>query len=146
MMIVGGALVLAACSSSPARPSRAGARYLAIAQPANRRLDAAFDALADHEKDDLDAARADLRLIVAVERGFDRQLLALRLPAAAADTARVLVTVNESRARLTEQAGAAATLPALRAVGGQLTAANRPVEDQVRALRRRLALPPPDPS
>jgi hypothetical protein len=53
---------------------------VAIARPANRRLETGFDGLEDDDRDDLAAARADLRDAAATERRFDRRLLALKLP------------------------------------------------------------------
>ena len=50
--------------------------YLAIALPANRRLDEDFDGLDDNHND-LAAAEAALRDAAATERQFDRLLLAL---------------------------------------------------------------------
>jgi hypothetical protein len=48
------------------------AAYLAIAQSANRRLDAEVDAFTDHQHQDLAAAEAALRAEAATERRFDR--------------------------------------------------------------------------
>lgn len=76
------------------------ARYLAIARPANERLDHDFDRLEDASDGDLQATDADLRHAAATERRFDWQLLQLPLPPAEEAIARLLVTANESRARL----------------------------------------------
>ena len=110
---------------SPAQRKKAARSYLAIALPANRRLDADFDGLDDNHNN-LAAAEAALRDAAATERRFDRRLLALKLPAATETVARLLVTANEARARL--------------------TAANRPVEEAVRVIRSQLDLPPPETS
>lgn len=150
------ATLTASCASSHGTPStqhsartpRTGdaARYLAIAEPANRRLDEALDAFHDRDGDDLAAARADLRSVAATETSFDRKLLALHLPAPAGQTARNLVAVNESRAELTTVGARARSLRAMRIVRARLPAADALVETQVRILRAQLGLPPPDSS
>lgn len=121
----------------------AAARYLAIARPANRRLDHDFDSFGDSSRDNLAAAKADLRDAAATERKFDRQLLALKLPTAAEAVARIMVTANRSRLQLTETAARSGSLAALRRYAPLLTAANAAVEDAVRVIRDQLGLPPP---
>ena len=130
---------------SPAQRKMAARGYLAIARPANRRLDTDFDGLEDH-RGDLAAAQADLLDAAATEREFDRRLLALRLPPATEAVARRLVTVNEARARLATAAAASTSLSQLHGYEPRLTAANKPVEDAVRVIRRQLGLPPPETS
>jgi hypothetical protein len=130
---------------SPAQRKAAARSYLAIALPANRRLETDFDGLKDH-RGDLAAATADLRDAAATERQFDRQLLALKLPAATETVAHQLVTTNEARARLTTAAAASTSLSQLHRYEPRLTAANRPVEDAVRVIRSQLGLPPPETS
>jgi hypothetical protein len=134
-------------AASAAVPEAAlAARYLAIARPANERLDRDFDGLEDASRDDLQAAAADLRNAAATERRFDWQLLRLPLPATEETIAHVMVTANESRARLSDRAAAAATLTVLHRYLRRLTAANAPVEDAVRVIRAQLGLPPPETS
>ena len=130
---------------SPAQRKTAARSYLAIALPANRRLDADFDGLDDNHNN-LAAAEAALRDAAATERQFDRRLLALRLPAATETVARLLVTANEARARLTTAAAASTSLSQLHKYEPRLTAANRPVEEAVRVIRSQLDLPPPETS
>jgi hypothetical protein len=128
-------------------PQRAlAARYLAIARPANERLDHEFDGLGDASQDDLQAAAGDLRDAAATERAFDRQLLRLALPADEETIARLMVTANQARARLSDRAAASPTLAVLHHYLPLLTAANAPVEDAVRVLRDQLRLPPPETS
>ena len=128
-------------------PARAlAARYLAIAQPANRQLDHDFDGLQDTENTDLAAAEADLRNAAATERRFDRQLIAIAFPPRTEPIVRLLITVNQARAALT---GTAAATPSLRQLHGyqpRLDAANEPVEEAVTVIRSQLGLPPPDTS
>jgi hypothetical protein len=135
----------AAQAVSPAQQKAAARNYLAIARPANRRLETDFDGLDDH-RGDLPAARSDLRDAAATERQFDRRLLALRLPAATETVARLLVTANEARARLTTAAAASSSLSQLHRYEPRLTAANQPVEEAVRVIRSQLGLPPPETS
>ena len=165
LVLAGAALLAAGCSSaggpaaaapasqagpagqaiSPAQQKAAARGYLAIALPANRRLETDFDGLDDH-RGDLAAAQADLRDAAATERQFDRRLLALKLPAATETVARLLVTANEARARLTTAAAASTSLSQLHRYEPRLTAANRPVEEAVRVIRSQLGLPPPETS
>lgn len=142
-------------ASAPASPSSQvapvprsvlAAQYLAIARPANEHLDRDFDGLADASHDDLPAAAADLRDAAATEQRFDRQLLRLELPQAEEVIARLMVSANESRARLTERAAAAPTLAALARYLPRLKAANAPVEEAVIVIRGQLGLPPPETS
>ena len=130
---------------SPAQRKMAARGYLAIARPANRRLETDFDGLKE-DGGNLAAAQADLRDAAATEREFDRRLLALKLPPATEAVARRLVTVNEARARLATAAAASTSLSQLHGYQPRLTAANKPVEDAVRVIRRQLGLPPPETS
>jgi len=131
---------------SHAQLTALAARYVAIAKPANRRLDIDFDGYGDHQRDDLAAARRDLRAEVATERQFDRQLLSIRFPSWIAMTARGLVMANQRRIVLTERQADAASLAGMRALDHQHTAANAAVESQVRQIRLFLGLPPPSTS
>jgi hypothetical protein len=154
------ALVLASCgaahptaargpsSSAPATAtvSSAAARYLVIANLGNDGLEKDFDGLEGPHHNDLAAARADLRDAASVERLFDRRLRAIPLPPPINAVARALITANESRAALTDRAAASASIAELRRYEQRLDAANGTVEAQVRTLRMRLHLPPPDPS
>jgi hypothetical protein len=158
VVTVGAVLLTAAagCASSPPHPAgttpspaalqNAAAKYTAIARPANRKLDHEFDALKDHEKDNLAAAQADLRAAAATERQFDRQLMAISFPPQTEPVLRLLYRVNQARAALTSTAAGATSLRQLRGYARRLDAANEPVEDAVRVIRGQLGLPPPDTS
>jgi len=135
----------AAQTLSPAQRKTAARSYLAIALPANRRLETDFDGVDDNHSN-LAGAEAALRDAAATERQFDRRLLALKLPAATETVARLLVTANEARVRLTTAAAASTSLSQLHRYEPRLTAANRPVEDAVRVIRSQLGLPPPETS
>jgi hypothetical protein len=159
------AVLGAGCGTGPATPSPApavsgarpppggviapsqrrvlAARYLAIALPANRRLEVAFTRLERRDGGRLAAARADLRAAAATERMFDRQLLRIAFPPALAAVARLLYRANQARARLTGAAAALPGLAGLHRAERALHAANRPVEDAVTVLRSQLGLPPP---
>ena len=136
----------AATAATTAELRAMAAKYLAIAQPANRELDHELDGFKDHAKDDLAAARADLRAVAATERQFDRQLIALSFPPRTEPFVRLLYRVNQARATLTSTAAAATSLPELRGYQRRLNAANKPVEDAVRVIRGQLGLPPPETS
>jgi hypothetical protein len=140
-----------AASAAPGQLTRAelktmAADYLAVARPANRRLDVAFDGYSDAAHGSLARARSDLRLEVATERRFDHQLLAIAFPSWIALTAQALVGVNQRRIALTEHQASAPTLAAMRALDVRHRAANAAVEDQVRLIRQFLGLPPPSTS
>jgi hypothetical protein len=120
-----------------------GARYLAIAEPANHRLDVEVDAYADNARHNLAAAENALRAQAATERTFDRQLAAISFPSAIEVTAHALIRVNEIRARLTLKQAAAHSIPVLLSLTATHNAANAQVEAQVRVIRSELGLPPP---
>jgi hypothetical protein len=120
-----------------------GARYLVIATAGNRRLNADFDPLEKRDRNDLVRAKADLRDAAATERLFDRRLLRIVFPSETRRIARDLYRVNEARARLTTAAAASTSLRQLHAYEPRLDAANKPVEQAVRTIRRQLGLPPP---
>jgi hypothetical protein len=132
-------------AAGPSRPVTA-ARYLAIAEDGNDRLEIDFDRLAGRDRDRLGAARADLRDAAATERRFDRRLLAIMFPAVTERIARLLFQVNQSRASLTISAATSVSLRQLGSVERRLSAANVPVEEAVRVIRSQLGLPPPDTS
>jgi hypothetical protein len=146
-------LVLAGCSS-PARSPQAGSspsglsaaaeQYLAIAKPANHRLDEAVDGFRDDSKDDLQKALADLRVEAATEQHFDHQLAALQLPPVPAGIAASLIKANQHRVRLTRDEAHASSLKDLRTYAERHGAADAAVELQVRAIRNALGLPPPE--
>lgn len=147
-----GALLIAACGSptSSAPPTAdhlaVSRQYLAIAVAGNRHLERDFDGLRRADHSDLALARGYLRDAAATERLFDRRLLSVPLPPPVEAIARLLVSANESRARLADRAAASASLGQLRAYEPALAAANAPVEDAVRVIRSMLGLPPPQTS
>ena len=116
---------------------------MAIALPANRRLDREVDSYKNHAGDDLAIAEADLRGEAATERWFDRRLLKIAFPSAIAATARALVRVNDQRIALTTEQARAMTTSDLLAFNARHRAADAAVEVQVRIIRRQLGLPPP---
>jgi len=164
MAAVAGVLA-AGCSGAPAKPASPGqatashaaaaglavgaqrkalaARYLAIAQAGNKRLEVAFDRLHKEDRNRLAAAHGDLREIAATERLFDRRLLGIPFPPASERFARFLYLVNEARANMTVAAASSPSLPRLHADERRLTEANKPVEQAVTILRSQLGLPPP---
>ena len=133
------------CSAHPSA-SESCYGYLRIAEPANGRLEIDFDRLAGPDRAHLTAAEGDLRDAASTERLFDREILTLSLPPAVEATARDLVRVNESRARLTLAVSADHTLQQLAHDETILTAANEPEAEAVRSVRRQIGLPPPSTS
>ena len=150
----GGSVARAAAPRArPAADVNAGARhtlaaqYLVIANVGNRRLEHDFDPLEGRDRDNLAAARADLRDAAATERLFDRRLLRIRFPPATERVAQHLFRINQARAKLTAAvAGQSTSLPVLHAYERVLDEANVPVEQAVGTIRRQLGLPPPDTS
>jgi hypothetical protein len=120
------------------------AAYMAIALPANHRLDKEVNSYNDHARDDLAIAETDLREEAATERWFDRRLLKIAFPSTIAVTADALVRVNSKRIALTTEQARAMTISELLAFNARHRAADAAVEIQVRIIRRQLGLPPPD--
>ena len=131
---------------APSRRAALADRYLAIAVPANHRVDHEVEGFADHERSDLAAAEADLRAEAATERGFDRRLAAIPFPPGIAAMARALIQANQSRAALTGRQARSASLARLHWFAAQRRAADAAVEFGARLIRRALALPPPSES
>src|SRR5262249_32861167 len=146
-------LAVAGCAAQQGRPSQVGhhgpsatpspiatgkttkqlaAAYLAIARPANRRLDKENDSYADHEHDNFVIAKRDLRGEVATERDFDAKLLKIAFPADIAAVAWALVQANNDRIALTERQVRAGTIARLRSFDKRHKAADAAVEVQVR--------------
>lgn len=144
--------MVAGCASAqaphrPPRDTKALARaYLAIAEPANHRLDVEVDAYDDAAHHDLAAAASALRAQAATERQFDRELARIGFPPRVAATARALIRVNEIRARLATREANAASIPQLLTFTGAHKVADAQVEAQVRVIRSQLGLPPPETS
>ncbi len=138
--------------SASAQPSRSAriralaARYLAIARPANHRLEIEVDGFRDHRRDDLAKAVADLRAQAATERHFDRRLGRIRFPAAIEAIARRLIRANRSRIALTRREARSVSLAELSTFTRRHRAADAAVEVPVKALRKALGLPPPETS
>ncbi len=152
-LVLGLVLATGGCASAhPAqhRPQPSvralAAEYLAIARPANHRLDVAVEAYADHAHHNLAAAEAALRFEAATERLFDRQLAAITFPPAIAATASALIRVNEIRARMTERQARARSIPTLLSFDAGHKMADAQVEAQVKVIRAQLGLPPPSSS
>ncbi len=121
----------------------AAARYLAIANAGNQRLDIDFDHLDGPDQGNLPAAQADLRDASATEHLFDRNLQAITFPPPTEAVAKSLFAVNEARADLTATAARVTSLAGLAGYEKQLTAADVPVENAVKTIRQQLGLPPP---
>ena len=126
------------------RTKALAAAYMAIAEPANHRLDKEVDSYNDHARENLAIAEADLRGEVATERWFDQRLLKIAFPAAIATTAKALVRANDQRIALTIKQARAMTVSELLAFNARHRAADAAVEVQVRIIRKQLGLPPPD--
>ena len=121
-------------------------RYLVIADPANQQLNTDVNAYTANQHSNLAAARADLRAEVATATRFDRQLAAIKFPAAAGAIARDLIQANQARGQVISRQARARTLARMQALNAQHAAADAAVEAQVKRLRQALHLPPPSTS
>jgi hypothetical protein len=132
----------APATAASARLAAAARSYLAIADPSDKQLDAEEDAYADGERDDLAAAKAELRAQVATERQFDTELAAIKFPATVEATAQALIRANEARFRVTLRQARAKTLATLRSLDNARKAGDAAVETQALLIRKELHLPP----
>ncbi len=131
-----------AAAATDAQLAAAAHRYLAIANPANQQLDKEVTAFTASERDNLAAARADLKAEVATASLFDRQLAAIKFPAAVDAIARDVIQANQARGRVIARQARARTLVAMRALDARHAAADAAVEAQVKRIRVALHLPP----
>jgi hypothetical protein len=167
-VLLAGALLAAGCASSrpaaaprPTAQSATGpaasaipatglrvlaAQYLAIAKPANHRLEISVDGYRAAEHHDLAAAEADLRAQAATEQRFDQQLGRIRFPPRIAAIARALIQANQIRIALTSEQARSVSVRRLQSFDRSHRAADAAVEVQVRAIRKALGLPPPETS
>jgi len=146
-------LVTTGCSAGSSQPvgpaphmKALAADYLAIARPANHRLDLEVSGY-DHAKHtNLAVAERALRAEAATERWFDAKLMKIPFPAHIAAFVRALVRQNQWRATLTDMQAGAESIAALLSYTRTHKAADAAVEVQVRLIRRLLGLPPPSTS
>lgn len=135
----------AAGLTSAGRRALAG-EYLAIAVPANRRLDTEVTGFARDQRRQLAAAERYLRAEATTERWFDRRLAEIGFRSAIESIARALIGANQHRIAFTELEALSATVADLRTFAGGHRAADAAVQAQVRLIRRALGLPPPSDS
>jgi hypothetical protein len=135
-----------ASAGAAATPPTLASRYLAIADPANHRLDVANNGFTANERGNLATAKADLRAEVATESLFDKQLAAIPFPPSIAAIARAMIRANQARGALTARQARSASLVRLRSFDQRHRAADAAVEAQVRLIRKALHLPPPSTS
>jgi hypothetical protein len=137
------ALVILGIVNLTRGPSLAG-QYLAVANPANHRLDVEVDGYSDAQHDDLAEAKADLGAEVATEHWFDTHLAAIKFPPHIAAISRTLIRINEQRAGMTALQAQSTTLSRMRSLNRQHAEADAAVEREVKLIRQALNLPPPD--
>ena len=128
---------------SPAAVQLAAAArsYETLADASDKQLDVEEDAYADDERDNLAAAKAELRAQVATERLFDTDLAAVKFPVTVEATAQALIRANEARFRVTLRQARAKTLAALQALDSARKAGDAAVEVQAELIRKELHLP-----
>jgi hypothetical protein len=132
-----------ATAASPGDMRMLGSAYLAIAGPANHRLETEVNGFTRHQQADLAAAEADLRAEAATEQRFDRLLSKIPFPPRIAVTARALVQANQRRAALAGRQARSSSVSGLLSFARRHQAADAAVEAQVKIIRRALGLPPP---
>jgi hypothetical protein len=135
-----------AASGRPNDVRQLAAAYLAIAVPANHRLETEVDGFIEHQRDNLAVAESYLRAQAVTERWFDRNLMKIQFPRQIAADARALVRANQSRVALTELQARSTSIARLRSFTSLHHAADAAVEVQVKIIRRDLGLPPPSTS
>ena len=128
-------------SAADAQLAAAAHRYLAIANPANQKLANEVTAFTASERSNLAAASAALKAEVATSTQFDRELAAIKFPAAAEAIARDLIQANQARGRVLARQARAKTLAAMRALDARSAAAGAAAEAQVNRIRVALHLP-----
>jgi len=131
--------------NAKASPGKAelAASYMAIARPANHRLEVAVDSYNRLSRTNFAVAKADLREEAATESWFDRRLLKIAFPPAILAVAIALVRANYQRIDLTRLQSRATNIAKMLAFNGQHAVADAAVEAQVRIIRKDLGLPPP---
>ena len=130
-----------AAASADAQLAALGRSYLVIANPADQQLNTDGRAYTTNENSNLAAARAGLRAEVPTATLFDRQLAAIKFPAAVEAIARDLIRANQARVRVITRQARARTLARMRAFNAQDAAADAAVEAQVKRIRQALHLP-----
>jgi hypothetical protein len=136
----------AGTAASPGGMKTLAAAYLAIARPANHRLDTENDGFTDHEHGNMAMAESDLRAEAGTEQRFDRLLSQIRFPPQIATTARALIQANNHRIALTLRQARSSSVTTLLSFDHRHRAADAAVEAQVKVIRRDLGLPPPSDS
>jgi len=130
-------------ATASAQLAALGHRYLLIANPANQQLNNEVTAFTASERNNLIAARTNLRAEVATASRFNQQLAAIKFPAAIEAIARNVIRVNQARGRVIARQARARTLVRMRTFDARHAAADAAVEAQVKRLRQALHLPAP---
>jgi hypothetical protein len=142
-LVVVAALVILGVVYLTRGPSLAS-QYLAVANPANHRLDVEVDGYTDAQHDDLAEAKGDLTAEVATEHWFDTHLAAIKFPPHIAAISRALIRINGQRAGMTALQAQSTSLAQMRSFNRQHAEADAAVERKVKLIRQALNLPPPD--
>ena len=122
--------------------ARIASDYTAVAAPANLALTGEVNGYTHHQRDDLAAARSDLRREAKTEASFDTKLAALTFPGAASSAADVLIQADQKRVKLIGLQAQSTSLRELRSFNGADQSATAAVEVQVGRIRQALGLPP----
>jgi hypothetical protein len=116
-------------------------KYLAIAGPADRQLNAEEKSFLASERSNLVAAESDLLAEVTTIRSFDQRLAALAFPAAITATVRALIRADQSRTSLIARQARSASLKRLQSFDGRIQAANAAVAADASLLSKALNAP-----
>jgi hypothetical protein len=153
VLLTGGCSALSSSQAQPRQPASDSlsvkserARYLEIAGEANRKIGPMMDKLPRLMRTNIADSDADMWAIAASERLFDSRLLRIHFSPDVEPIARQLYSANQSRAAITADAADAVSFQELRHDRIRLLQANAPLEAAVRAIRKKLGLPPPSTS
>ena len=136
------AMVVAGLVYYSGSSARISGDYTAVAGPADQALAAELAGYTRHQRDDLAAARSDLKKEAKTEASFDGQLAEITFPGAADTAADALIRADKKRITLIGLQAQAASLRQLRSLGSADQATTAAVETQVGRIRQDLGLPP----
>lgn len=136
------ALVVAGLVYYSGSSARIAGDYTAVAAPADQALGPEVNGYTRDQRDDLAAARSDLKKEAKTEASFDDQLAEVTFPGVADTEADALIRADKKRIKLVGLQAQAASLRQLRSFASAEQATTAAVETQVGRIRLALGLPP----
>jgi hypothetical protein len=116
--------------------------YTAVAAPADQALGPEVNGYTRDQRNDLAAARSDLKKEAKTEASFDDQLAEVTFPGAAGTAADALIQADKRRIKLIGLQAQATSLRQLRSFGSADQTTTAAVQAQVGRIRLALGLPP----